>query len=392
MSEKIKTNEAPNLRDRALKLGATLSSIVALASGNPEGQASVTKESLLPATPATMLAPELTVLEKTTQQELRPPRQKSIAELPGFGMEVNDTQRQALIDSTVKIVFQHKNHPEWWWPPSCTGTKITAGGRNYITTAAHCFSEITHNKEGRLVKGEGKYRNEKRKALNFLTPEQPYRYAISDAQDPNLPHNPYQTELMANVKGISVSMEGKDYALLSIDEESIVVPEKSRSSRYFEELKPLPYRLAYSQPLRGQQAALYSIPEYKYENRAVGGTGIYLGRIIEDPLIRYDVVAIGPKDVHEDECWFGASGSSAILADNHVLGPLARRVTIGYGPDRKVYKPDKKSPFAWQLTEYELGVRIPTNKFNTLCFFEVPKRDTVSHLITGLNNFPTRKS
>ncbi len=368
-----KNSELSFSQARLIRAGVILSAFVSLAGAETASGVAASRS----------LTAELPLTNDETQPHL-----KTIKELAGFGLEVTAKQRQQLKNSTIKLDAINKSNLSIH--SSCTGLKIIANSLPYIITAGHCFRYLDPSIEGWINS-----RSPQTEALDFLNPTtNNYRFRIHDPTG-----STYAT--IAEVQGISIP-EGRDYALLSIDPNSIVKPPPDANKagpvpRYFDQIPRLAYKAAFAEPLAGQEAAVYSVPDAN-NDLAVAETGIYLGRTSPNlkkyiklpPNELFDVVAIKTSAPKNDGCQYGSSGSAAILADGHILGPLSERFNLGYGPRHKIYPPDSSLIFQkhfWRNIENDLGVRIDDPSFRTLCFYNVPSRETIPVMLTGFGHY-----
>lgn len=310
-------------------------------------------------------------------QEIKPIPIKEVPELPGYGLRVTEKQREAIRLSTIQLDLTNMGQG---LAAKCTGVKITINREPYIMSAGHCFTHFDPRIKPWVASPKSP-----NKALNFANPTN--TIAI---------HDPIGSMYGYMAAGHEVSIpQGLDSALVRTDWIYRPSPNKGGGylPRFFDKVRPLTYKVAFKKPLRGQQVALYSVPQAA-KGFAVEQTGIYLGRTsrklaeaIYLPKKNYDVVGINPTSPNNDPCYYGGSGSFALLANGQVLGPLSQSATLGYGPKKKIYNPNDK-PLHLGILEYDLGLDIKDSQFSRFCFYSVPRRDSLSVMLRGFNNYP----
>jgi hypothetical protein len=132
------------------------------------------------------------------------------------------------------------------------------------------------------------------------------------------------------------------------------------------------------------------VRQHTYSSRDNGSpiesTGTYLGRggdIVSGRSSDIDLVAIDPASVDLDACFYGASGSSAVLASGRITGPLSVRNTIGYGPDR-VLDPEDGDGGRWQRLQFEDTTHVDLQGVTVICGYAAYDAPLVDALLTAL--------
>lgn len=387
VSKKI---EKPSPRTKVLKVGAGLASALAL-SGLAYPQ-SARAERVTSGTVAAQTREHGSPMKPETHSRL-----KNISELAGFGKKVTAEQLETIKQSTVKLLIRERlsNNP---WSEWCTGVKISYQSKEYIVTAAHCLSLITGDKWG-TMKG-GSYGYPDAKAMDVSSPElSNWQFAVGD---PSLSPSDRELNPLAVIENISVSLEDQDMALMTVAGGSSPSPNKGGSS--FQDIPAIPYQVLTRQSLPGQEVGQVGVP-YDSGSQMLTATGIYLGtvkspnfhtegingkKMFDGTYRTVAVTAINAPSPTTDECRFGSSGSGAILADGSLRFSLTLRASVGYGKWNKVFPPDDsitRSRSDWAFYEKALGVKVPTNKFNILCFYDDPGKDTFDNLVAGIGNY-----
>lgn len=390
VSKKIE-KPSPGLKTKALKIGAGLTSALAL-SGLVYPQSARSER----ATTTGAVAAQTREHDSTRKSEVHS-RLKNISELPGFGEKISTKQLETIKQSTVKLLVRERlsNNP---WYESCTGVKISYQGREYIVTAAHCLGLITGDKWGTMKSGAYGYPGAK--AMDVSSPKlSNWEFAVAD---PSLSPSDRELNPLATIGNISVSLEDQDMALMTVNEEPATMPNKGGPS--FGAIPAIPYEVLTKQSLPGQEVGQVGVPNDS-GNQMLSATGIFLGTvqsanfhtegiagtpIFDGTYRRLAVTAINARGPNSDECRFGSSGSGAILADGSLRFSLTLRLSMGYGKWNKVFPSDVPITLArssWTSWENALGVSVPTKKFNTLCFYSVPSSDIIDNLVAGIGNY-----
>lgn len=342
--------------------------------------------------------------QPASAEGLNQPELRSIESLPGYGKKTTPEQARHLKDSTVKIYeVQEKNGQVIWEGEICTGVKVAIGGKSYVLTANHCFNNIFNKPEGTfsgIINSPAKnspdfYDFQKvsknnRNYFNFLI------------VDPHLSlHNGRDSMPIAKVTGLNMNVKGLDYSLLKTEPINAFTATGSSSQlkvpvpRSWDAIPSLPYKSATTTPALGQEATLFSVPDPYGNNpgNGVSAKGTYIGRIQEydttsSTYKMLDVVALNVPTQGEDPAHERASGSTAVLADGRMLGPLSASYNIGFGPKR-TNRDNTNYPLdsiigAWHNVEYSTGVKIPQNRYNTLALYQSVDPNTVR---TSANSF-----
>jgi hypothetical protein len=135
----------------------------------------------------------------------------------------------------------------------------------------------------------------------------------------------------------------------------------------------------------------YSLSGTNY--KPVRGVGRYIGRTtsVYNESEKFDVVGIPNVDKSDiDTCYFGGSGSSAVLATGMITGPLAQGNNVRY-PEQSTsyYNANNQQPIMDRIKDrlkYEEKLKIDLRQFNTLCLYAVADPRTVEDLRDGFTN------
>lgn len=315
--------------------------------------------------------------------------------LRGYNNPLNPETRKEGREATVEIRMRYAGSDEGQaWYKSCTGVKTTVNGKARISTAAHCFENLTGESFG-LLKAKPGQPN----ALNYIEKTKGMvEYAVFDPQvDPSeRKHKP-----LMKVDGIAIAT-GNDAALLS------VVPLEKPSEgmpRTFDQIPAI--KLADTQatatprPQRGQRVSLYGVFSANGEKQSTS-LGRYLGRIKdynEDGTVRYvDVVGMKPKTIAEDTCLPGSSGSSftatSKTGSTYLSGPMSGNINETWGPalfNGRVYDKDPNSVANeiegakfWRQKLTSL-LNVNTSSFTTICTFSANLPNLVKIMESGFN-------
>lgn len=365
-----------SLSDRYLRPLALLSSVVALAAASP---------SPLEA------APSRTESSSMSNQE----GLKDITELPGYGMEVSEEQRQLLEDATLTVY----EHPDYYLKRDdpgdflfCTAVKIALQGKKYLMGESRCFDSLTQRfslRERIEAGAKDYYPTAKHSGIQY------------NIRDPKLAPHMYGLATVASVTGVAVNDAYlNSHALLKVQAQA---PNKNPyldrfedgrndtagKARPFDQIPALDYKPALDPPAAGQEAAIFAVTDlrtrpFDIEPRTVQGKGVYLGRVNGFGFGFFDVVAQRLPEKGEEICtnyrhykeydddrfgihilYSGALGATALLADGTTLGPF-------FEGD------DLDDP---GFVERRWGIKLPEGKFNALCYYHAPvPTDTLAKL------------
>lgn len=246
------------------------------------------------------------------------PIEKILEQLPGFGQVVTAQQQEALHAASVRVA-RLKKQPgdEFATENLCTGIKVNIGGHAYVATARHCLVN------GLDAIAEFPTMNTSRDPLHdpaLHVPKLVPRslggktsvWTFDSRGAPNWRH-PIPVDR-------SVASYYPDMALLRIDE-------TSPAARRFDALPAIgDPTIRHSKPVPGAQAVLYSQP--MTSDTLLRTTGTYLGTspYPADPSQEMAWVLMDGTGVAKDGCYFGASGSAAMIAGAGWTGPLATRI------------------------------------------------------------------
>jgi len=337
-------------------------------------------------------------LEKKKPKPLTKPEK-----LPGYNILVSPERRQQFQGSAVKIVARQKGSDSAWGL-RCDGAMVTVptdpnaqkGGpeQKLVLTAGHCFDNETGRTEGLEPDPSAP------PAQNFIN-SSTYEFGVVD---PLTPHSPReQLQPFADVTGISVNTKGQDWAMLMLAPKENLSGEAT-VGRTLDSMPAMPFSKEVARPVKGQEIALFGWS--MVSQRPVVGTGRFLGRIKSEnwagKAVPMDVVGINSKTKQGDSCFYGASGSVAV-GENYISGPLAARMNKTYDPAFIVEffnnTPRSSIDFPFEVQQYrgwgkkwwenaEAKLGVSAAKFDTLCLFGVPEKNTATELYQGFSNFP----
>ncbi|MEK7562035.1 MAG: hypothetical protein AAB541_04200 [Patescibacteria group bacterium] len=340
-----------SLRRRAMKIGATANSVLAM-SGILASPVMASEKPVKPKpTPAETQqqgdlerAAEIAArLIGVSKEQLSARGLRRVEDLPGYEKKVSPEIRRKLAESTMRMVWRSKtasgNTP---WQEWCTVTKIATHGKSYGVVAGHCFPTANAN-----FKDADAW-----PAQNIIgAMMNDYAIAKDDVQNP-----------IAIVKGISVMAPGgSDFALVDIE---AMTNEGGDGMTDFNSIPALDYDAPQKAPIPGEQVALFSKPVAS--KLPVMATGRWLGRKWMGGLNGrqlVDIVGIDPYEPKDDACNYGASGSSAIAAGGFITGPLSMRNNIGYQSGKMNSSgndADSRMVVKYRINDFEreLGIRM----------------------------------
>ena len=299
---------------------------------------------------------------------------RSVESLPGYGETVSNSIAEAMRRATVKIYAQDKTGRANWYE-NCTGLVVSSEGKKYIATAAHCLA-MPPVKGGDGLWNKGGPITDAGNVTGVL----PQKYAVRPVTTGVL-QGPFSP-----VAAISKSTT-EDWVLMRLDEklESPAVAAITPID-YDQYLHPSNDK----RPVVGQSVEVFSEPSAS-SGKLVSGRGIYLG--IAQQRSSYNtsnVMLVGLSNVdspEEDACNFGASGSTAVLADGTITGPLSTRQIVTY-PKSKASQPgdiDSANGTKERLRlEEHFGLDL--SRFTTICGYTIPNLETVVSLKQGFDN------
>ena len=317
----------------------------------------------------------------------------SVSELPGFRMKVDQKERKILEDSTLTLLSRPKVAPgetQKSWGEVCTLNMIQIPGykgtEQIASTAAHCLRGSGDTSGSNID-------SSRPEAVDIL-PSLEDEYAVADPKE-----FPTLRRPIGYVRGISANQRGLDLALLRIEPDDTRQP--GERSRLLSDVHKQEYRPAIT-PVVGQQVALTSVPYAAGNNigsrNHIGSTvGRYLGdwyyATTNGAPRRVAIVGIKTPRPDNDRCNFGASGSSARLADKTTLSALSIRVNMGYrngtAQAEDLYYYDSvtgefKSRNPGRTTiEIQRQLGVDLSGFDTLCGYNLSSRENTGALMRG---------
>lgn len=317
--------------------------------------------------------------------------------LPGYNRLLSAETRQLSIDSTVELRTRYAASQSETWAQSCSAKKVTIDGVVRLSTAAHCFPQLTGDQVGLLkpVAGQPRVVDYGLNAENFI------EIGVFDPRQA-----PNNRQELARVEGISIA-PNQDMALLSVVPAPV---EPQEVPRTFDQIPAL--KLASNQeqalprPIPGQRVALHGVQSANGE-RQVTGLGRYLGRVrhyLDNGYVQYlDIVGIKPSTIAEDMCLPGNSGSSFVSTGKHgstyMSGPLSNVTNETWAPALFNNYPLDSKPNditneiegarRWRaIYQAELGV--DTSSFKTLCAYTANLPNSINTLSHGFGIEPVK--
>jgi hypothetical protein len=272
------------------------------------------------------------------------------------GRVVTAELQEALAAATVQLGEQPRGSSFSGWNAGCTGTLVTEGDLTFILTAAHCFDRD-------LVIDDVDY-EEGRSDVREVSRRLPSDYAVLQGSAP----------VVALDRVVLPVDHTFDWALASL-------------------AGPVPPGVG-TVPLTlfridGQEGTGGDVAQHTYSSRTAGraieSTGIYLGAAddhIGSYVQRIDLVAIEPAGADVDACFYGASGSSAALANGRITGPLSVRNTIGYGKDRALDGEDTDG--RWGRLQLEDATGVDLADTTVICGYSRYDEQIVDQLLDQL--------
>ena len=269
--------------------------------------------------------------------------------LPKTHRSVPSALSTRLARATVRLGIRphHPQSSDWpaGWNNWCSATVVTEGGHTLALTAAHCFDVLLRLDDIDWERTDADAREVSRRL--------DYDFAVLDPT--SLVAEPLA--LLGQV-AMPVNQHG-DWALATIADG---LPSTIGSIELDLTRRATPH------PGDGVQQHTYTSRD---EGHPIESKGIYLGRstdVITGRTSDIELVAINPKAAADDACFFGASGSSAALADGHITGPASVRSTIGYGPKRTIESEDADSGrVGWQRLQLEDATHIDLSRTTVVC-------------------------
>lgn len=325
-----------------------------------------------------------------TPDQIRP----NPSSLRGYNIPLSPETRKQGKEATVEIRKRYAgSSPDEEWVKDCTGVKTIVGGKVRVSTASHCFENLTGEHFGiiKSVPGQPTAANYIDRANGLV------EYAVFDPQvDPGeRKHKP-----LAKIDGISIAAK-QDWALLSVA--PLETPPEG-VPRTFDQIPALKLAAAQSEapprPGRGQRVSLYGVFSANGEKQSTS-IGRYLGRttyVNEDGSIRYiDVVGLKPKTIAEDTCLPGSSGSSFTATSKggitYMSGPMAGTTNETWGPAIHNNLPNDEKPndvsneieeAKYWRAEFTRKLNVNTRSFSTICTFSANLPNSVNALNAGL--------
>lgn len=350
---------------------------------------------LMNAAPAPAEAERAKINEKLTLVE----------DLPGYGIEVSKESQQQLRQATVKVVLRKKGYagvtytePRPWYD-NCTGVKVSLNGKNFISTALHCFSDRTGSNYG-MIDGNDYVGNPK--AMDYTN----LGYDEVAIVDPQV--EPSKRQALAKPAALLGSAQRKDMALIAIKPLS----GEKKPPRTIGEIPAIKLMGDTLRPKPGQKVKLISAPMSLVkgaDRRPESGTmlendGVYLGRV-PDPVTSSmsDLVGIRSQYKSKDACRTGGSGGSFIATvkgKSVVSGPM----TIRYNrtSDKKKYGEEWERQ--WDFMSFSLardlqkngvknarGADLVKSNFTTICAFTVNSEAALKNIAGAIGKYPQQK-
>lgn len=304
---------------------------------------------------------------------------RHVSELPGFGREVSEEQKEALRSATVKLGVSQDGGQTF--ESGCNALLVKDDRGNLLaSTAAHCYSQT-----GFIINRSGMARP----ATNItkFVPETIGVFAAdADVTSPT-------AQRLATVESIAVDTTGiTDSALLELTSEGSAL----------QTLNPVPLDSIYTladEPVPGEEVYIYGANQQTGSVPAEN-VGIYLGRTTytQEGLIQHYrprfLVGVRASTKLEDPCFFGNSGESAQFRSGGFSGPLSTRNSSGYSDPQPPEEPN--SPYSYRLNrlEVERALGLDLDEFRVICGFTLYEEppdstttnDTRANLLQALYN------
>ena len=282
-------------------------------------------------------------------------------DLLGYGRHVAPAAAGMLHASMVHVEQPIPGISPTLWTDECTGTKVTVAGRIFVLTAAHCL-EIPDDQ----YIGGGAARDESKNVSIGVNLS-----AVIPSTGPTI----RATRV--------VESQTTDLALLQVDE---------RDPHYasFDALPAVAFDrlLPTSDEAQGQDTVSSSL-EVMAPSR-VDGAGVYLGETGGEsaPTHIVGLRRSGITDTPDrDPCFYGGSGSLAVLADGNIVGPLSWRERTAYYQGESTPLRDDPEPRDGRTAVDDLtaGLGIAPVPFTTVCGYAAV---TTAELMEVVRLFP----
>jgi len=294
---------------------------------------------------------------------------RDVSELPGYGQEVSAEQREALRKATVNIAARPRGTDKEWTRRGTGVVVENTDGTPVVSTATHLYGQ----ERDWVMYSPGPVPE----AVN-IGQASPFEYGIFDG------HTTDFITPLAVASDIAIDTTGTtDVALMGFDQtgQQNLQDRASMPVTAIDTAEVAPDHIL----LPGQEVVLFG-NTVATDNKFAGGTGIYVGRLDQDPQAvsdTIDIVAVHADRAQEDICYFGDSGASAAFPGDHLSGPLSGRSTTGYGPEGAVLADDPAYGAEFELwVEERLDVNL--DAFNIICSYavaqEVDYMDTYGNL------------
>ncbi len=303
--------------------------------------------------------------------------------LRGYDKPLNPETKQLGAEATLQLRWKYADSEQWY--DLCSALNVSVGATKRISTAAHCFSNVTGSKYGFLPTQPGP------KAVDYaiIAKEKNLVFGVFDPQV-----TPEARQPLAIINGISIGYEN-DQALLSWE-----LPESPPAGvpRTMEQIPALELAdtqaAAVPRPERGQKVFLTGVQEANGW-RKISSTGRILGRIklYNNGVVRYlDIVGIKPKALFQDNCMPGDSGSSYVATGKdgrtYPSGALSGVINESWASDPSLK--NFSSPLGGEIMRlsYQSDLDVDTTSFKTLCLFTARLPVSVNILNSGFGIRP----
>lgn len=297
---------------------------------------------------------------------------QTIEQLPGYGKQVSEQERQLMRTSSVEVVTTQKDTADPYSTVGfCTGIKVSIGGQSYVATARHCLisQDEAVGRWPQITTSSNPGHDPALHSVDNITQDvkslrkEVSVYTVGANGDPDMNN------------GVAVeSIAGSYYPDMAL----LKAAPSSATTTAFDKLPAIDYENLLSDTAEaGAQAVIYSTPT-SAGPRMIETTGTYLG-VTSDPsdsARSLAWVAIDGKDATKDGCYWGGSGSAAYIAGAGITGPLYGRNHPG-DADAEQGEAGRRSHIV-----HELGIDLGATN-TTLCGFSIINPDiatTMAHV------------
>ncbi|MDB5161374.1 MAG: hypothetical protein JWO96_754 [Candidatus Saccharibacteria bacterium] len=312
------------------------------------------------------------------KKELYIPDLVKVNQLPGFNQLITPEVQSELISSSVRIMRRPKGSNEAW-TDHCTGTVVDIpleGRASPVLTAEHCVQDDQ----------SVDYSTYDGFPAQNITAQTKYEYMISkdNSQVP-----------IATVEDIVIAMPGHgDFSLMWVKPIEGLEGSKIESYNSIPPLKPASTTHNFEP---GAQAAMLGYTQVS-GYRPVAGIGRFLGTFDFDMTKSgdtqpYYAIAFEARQPKAIPCNSNGSGSSAIMPDRTLTGPLVSRASIGNINGIPNPGDNISASAKWRIKEIEKKFGIDESAYSDVCFYGVPESvannfDTYGILKEGLHHIP----